>query len=75
MVRGSNLGETKLNFIYAKMCMYDSSLIALKFGFLEIFQKLPDGLFIAARRLMLILVFSGVLKRNHLTVHPWQSFP
>jgi len=42
--------------------MYDPSLIALKFVFLEIFQKPPSGLFIAARRLMLILVFSGFLR-------------
>jgi len=41
------------------MYMYDPSMFALKFVFLEIFQKPHGGLFIASRRLMIILVFFG----------------
>ena len=41
------------------MYMYDPSQFAFKFMFLENFQKPPSGLFVAARRLMIILVFLG----------------
>jgi len=40
-----------------------------KSEFLEIFQKPPSGLFIAARRHIFVLPISGSVKRNRLAVH------
>jgi len=46
-------------------------LFALKSAFLEIFQKPPGGLFIAARRHIHFWLIFGFLQRNCLAAPPW----
>jgi len=53
------------------MYMIGHFLFALKYAFLEIFQKPPGGLFIAARWHIHFWLIFGFLQWNRLVAPPW----
>ncbi|QCE00713.1 hypothetical protein DEO72_LG7g2003 [Vigna unguiculata] len=56
------LGDQRLAFPEGQRCMESLG------EFLEKFQKLPGGLLVVARRLILMSVYFGFLERNRLAV-------